>query len=102
MYVLLDSPLYKALSDTLFLFGLVFLFSNQAGIPDGVINVVTGFGLTAGAAIGSHMDIDKVIHCFIQNFGPFRFLSIREHKLESAMHMVRYSQFRLEVIFVIT
>ncbi|XP_010550864.1 PREDICTED: aldehyde dehydrogenase family 2 member C4-like [Tarenaya hassleriana] len=34
--------------------------ANQAGIPDGVINVVTGFGPTAGAAIASHMDIDKV------------------------------------------
>ncbi|GJV96787.1 aldehyde dehydrogenase family 2 member C4-like protein [Tanacetum coccineum] len=31
-----------------------------AGIPDGVINVVTEFGETAGAAIGSHMDIDSV------------------------------------------
>ncbi|GLT61497.1 hypothetical protein SLA2020_341990 [Shorea laevis] len=31
-----------------------------AGIPDGVLNVVTGFGETAGAAITSHMDIDKV------------------------------------------
>ncbi|KAA8534995.1 hypothetical protein F0562_029998 [Nyssa sinensis] len=33
-----------------------------AGIPDGVINVITGYGPTAGAAISSHMDIDKV--CF--------------------------------------
>ncbi|KAJ8442379.1 hypothetical protein Cgig2_018635 [Carnegiea gigantea] len=32
----------------------------MAGIPDGVINVVTGFGPTAGAAVASHMDIDKV------------------------------------------
>ncbi|KAK6248509.1 hypothetical protein QUC31_020074 [Theobroma cacao] len=31
-----------------------------AGIPDGVINVVNGFGETAGAAISAHMDIDKV------------------------------------------
>ncbi|GFQ03048.1 aldehyde dehydrogenase family 2 member c4 [Phtheirospermum japonicum] len=31
-----------------------------AGIPDGVLNVVTGYGHTAGAAISSHMDIDKV------------------------------------------
>uniref|UniRef100_A0A2N9FXP5 Aldehyde dehydrogenase 1 n=1 Tax=Fagus sylvatica TaxID=28930 RepID=A0A2N9FXP5_FAGSY len=31
-----------------------------AGIPDGVLNVVTGFGSTAGAAICSHMDIDAV------------------------------------------
>ncbi|XP_041001699.1 aldehyde dehydrogenase family 2 member C4-like [Juglans microcarpa x Juglans regia] len=31
-----------------------------AGIPNGVLNVVTGFGPTAGAAISSHMDIDGV------------------------------------------
>ncbi|CAK9172301.1 unnamed protein product [Ilex paraguariensis] len=35
-------------------------FSIQAGVPDGVINVITGYGPTAGAAISSHMDIDKV------------------------------------------
>jgi coniferyl-aldehyde dehydrogenase len=34
--------------------------AKQAGIPDGVLNVVPGFGPTAGAAISSHMDIDKV------------------------------------------
>ncbi|KAF5177765.1 Aldehyde dehydrogenase [Thalictrum thalictroides] len=34
--------------------------AKQAGIPDGVINVVTGFGPKAGAAISSHMDVDKV------------------------------------------
>ncbi|KAB1209217.1 Aldehyde dehydrogenase family 2 member C4 [Morella rubra] len=31
-----------------------------AGIPDGVLNIVTGFGPTAGAAVSSHMDIDAV------------------------------------------
>ncbi|KAI3928787.1 hypothetical protein MKW98_024388 [Papaver atlanticum] len=34
--------------------------SKLAGIPDGVLNVVNGFGPTTGAAICSHMDIDKV------------------------------------------
>ncbi|KAJ0977851.1 hypothetical protein J5N97_013325 [Dioscorea zingiberensis] len=34
--------------------------AKQAGIPDGVLNVVTGFGPTAGAALASHMDVDKV------------------------------------------
>ncbi|TWU60397.1 Phenylacetaldehyde dehydrogenase [Rubripirellula tenax] len=32
----------------------------EAGIPDGVVNIVTGFGETAGAAIASHDDVDKV------------------------------------------
>lgn len=32
----------------------------EAGIPDGVVNIVSGFGPTAGAAIAAHPDIDKV------------------------------------------
>ncbi|MBB3773460.1 aldehyde dehydrogenase (NAD+)/gamma-glutamyl-gamma-aminobutyraldehyde dehydrogenase [Angulomicrobium tetraedrale] len=32
----------------------------QAGLPAGVLNVVPGFGETAGQAIGRHMDIDAV------------------------------------------
>ncbi|KAK1601640.1 hypothetical protein QYE76_053536 [Lolium multiflorum] len=34
--------------------------AKEAGIPDGVLNIVPGFGPTAGAAIASHMDIDKI------------------------------------------
>ncbi|CAF2045839.1 unnamed protein product [Brassica napus] len=33
---------------------------HEAGLPEGVVNIVSGFGPTAGAAIASHMDIDKV------------------------------------------
>lgn len=32
----------------------------EAGFPPGVINIITGLGKVAGAAIASHMDIDKV------------------------------------------
>ncbi|QKX53116.1 uncharacterized protein TRUGW13939_00190 [Talaromyces rugulosus] len=32
----------------------------KAGFPPGVVNIVSGFGKTAGAAISNHMDIDKV------------------------------------------
>ena len=32
----------------------------QAGFPPGVLNIVPGYGPTAGAAIASHMDVDKV------------------------------------------
>lgn len=32
----------------------------EAGFPPGVINIVPGFGPTAGAAIAEHMDVDKV------------------------------------------
>jgi phenylacetaldehyde dehydrogenase len=32
----------------------------EAGVPNGVVNVVPGFGETAGAALTAHMDVDKV------------------------------------------
>ena len=32
----------------------------EAGMPDGVVNVVPGFGETAGAALAAHNDVDKV------------------------------------------
>ncbi|KAG8947137.1 aldehyde dehydrogenase (NAD(P)(+)) ald5 [Tulasnella sp. 424] len=32
----------------------------EAGFPPGVVNIVTGYGATAGSAISSHMMIDKV------------------------------------------
>jgi aldehyde dehydrogenase (NAD+) len=32
----------------------------EAGIPDGVVNIVPGFGETAGARLSSHPDVDKV------------------------------------------
>jgi phenylacetaldehyde dehydrogenase len=32
----------------------------EAGLPDGVVNVITGFGETAGAAVAAHPGIDKV------------------------------------------
>lgn len=32
----------------------------EAGFPPGVVNILPGFGPTAGAAIASHMDIEKV------------------------------------------
>ncbi len=32
----------------------------EAGIPDGVVNIVPGPGETAGAALVAHMDVDKI------------------------------------------
>ena len=32
----------------------------EAGIPDGVVNIVTGFGDEVGGAIAAHPDVDKV------------------------------------------
>lgn len=33
---------------------------NDVGFPPGVVNIVTGYGQTVGAAISAHMGIDKV------------------------------------------
>src|ERR1700734_3771140 len=32
----------------------------EAGVPDGVVNIITGFGETAGAALAAHPGVDKV------------------------------------------
>ena len=32
----------------------------EAGFPPGVINIISGFGKIAGAALTSHMDVDKI------------------------------------------
>ncbi len=34
--------------------------ASEAGIPDGVLNVVPGFGETAGRALGLHNDVDMI------------------------------------------
>jgi phenylacetaldehyde dehydrogenase len=32
----------------------------EAGIPEGVVNIVTGYGETAGAALAAHPDVEKI------------------------------------------
>ena len=32
----------------------------EAGLPPGVLNIVTGFGTEAGAPLASHSHVDKV------------------------------------------
>ncbi len=32
----------------------------EAGFPEGVVNILSGYGPTAGAAIAGHMDVDKI------------------------------------------
>ncbi|KAI9673071.1 MAG: aldehyde dehydrogenase (NAD(P)(+)) ald5 [Trizodia sp. TS-e1964] len=35
-------------------------YIKEAGFPPGVINIITGYGKVAGAALSSHMDVDKI------------------------------------------
>jgi phenylacetaldehyde dehydrogenase len=32
----------------------------EAGFPDGVVNILPGYGETAGAALAAHLDVDKI------------------------------------------
>ncbi|MER9921981.1 aldehyde dehydrogenase family protein [Mesorhizobium sp. M0048] len=34
---------------------------NEAGVPEGVVNIVTGTGDEAGAALAEHMGVDKIV-----------------------------------------
>ncbi|KAE8651561.1 aldehyde dehydrogenase family 2 member B7, mitochondrial [Cucumis sativus] len=39
---------------------LVAKLFHEAGLPEGVLNIVSGYGPTAGAALASHMEVDKL------------------------------------------
>jgi acyl-CoA reductase-like NAD-dependent aldehyde dehydrogenase len=45
--------------------------ATEAGIPEGVFNVVPGFGETAGQALGRHMDVDCVTFTGSTEVGKF-------------------------------
>jgi aldehyde dehydrogenase (NAD+) len=42
----------------------------QAGIPPGVINIITGDGPVAGAALAKHDGVDKVQDSTLPRSGP--------------------------------
>ena len=41
----------------------------NSGIPKGVVNIVTGYGETAGAALAHHPDVDKITFTGSQKWG---------------------------------
>jgi len=43
----------------------------EAGVPEGVLNVLPGFGETAGQALGRHMDVDMVAFTGSTEVGKF-------------------------------
>ena len=58
----------------------------EAGFPAGVVNVIAGFGPTAGAAISEHMEVDKVsTKTLVKSFSQikkikFNFITLNEMK----------------------
>jgi acyl-CoA reductase-like NAD-dependent aldehyde dehydrogenase len=55
----------------------------EAGLPQGVLNVVPGFGPTAGAALGRHPDVDKVAFTGSTEVGRFFLRYAAESNLKS-------------------
>jgi len=45
--------------------------ASEAGLPDGVMNVVPGFGEAAGKPLGLHMDVDKIAFTGSTEVGKF-------------------------------
>jgi aldehyde dehydrogenase (NAD+) len=54
----------------------------EAGFPPGVVNVIPGFGPTAGAAIASHADVDKVAFTGSTEVGKLIMKSAAESNLK--------------------
>jgi acyl-CoA reductase-like NAD-dependent aldehyde dehydrogenase len=55
----------------------------EAGLPAGVLNVVPGFGPTAGAALGQHMDVDKITFTGSTEVGKYFLRYAGESNLKS-------------------
>lgn len=70
--------------------------SKEAGFPPGVINVLPGYGPTAGAAIAEHPDINKVAFTgstevqFYFVFIYFIFLLITKFELFFGYHKINF------------
>lgn len=60
----------------------------QAGLPPGVLNVVSGYGPSDGAALASHMDVEKVFYELLVSCQLSR-------EIESLLHYKLYSTLKL-------
>ena len=54
----------------------------EAGFPDGVVNLVPGYGPTAGGAIARHMDVDKVAFTGSTEVGHLIMMAAAESNLK--------------------
>jgi aldehyde dehydrogenase (NAD+) len=59
----------------------------EAGFPPGVVNILSGYGPTAGAAIAKHMKIDKVAFTGSTAVGKM----IQQYAAQSNLKKVSYS-----------
>lgn len=76
--------------------------SVQAGFPPGVVNVIPGYGPTAGMAIAEHMEVDKVAFTGsteVKGFKTSTILPPNMHPLPSTLLLYRYNCIRRTVTY---
>ena len=61
----------------------------EAGIPEGVFNVLPGFGETAGQALGRHMDVDVLAFTGSTEVGKYFLTLLRRIQHEAGLAGVR-------------
>ncbi|KHN23562.1 Aldehyde dehydrogenase family 2 member B7, mitochondrial [Glycine soja] len=61
----------------------------EAGLPPGVLNVITGFGATAGASLCSHMDVDKTLELG----GKSPFIVCEDADVDAAVEAAHFALF---------
>ncbi|KAG4926318.1 hypothetical protein JHK85_052804 [Glycine max] len=73
------------------LLGLLSLWT--AGLPPGVLNVITGFGATAGASLCSHMDVDKQSEVTLELGGKSPFIVCEDADVDAAVEAAHFALF---------
>ncbi|KAK4423819.1 Aldehyde dehydrogenase family 2 member B7, mitochondrial [Sesamum alatum] len=77
-----QTPLSALLVSKLFL---------EAGLPDGVLNVISGYGPTAGAALCNHMDVDKPVTLELGGKSPF--IVCEDADVDKAVEVAHFALF---------
>ena len=84
----LGNTLVMKLAEQTPLTGLyVAALTKEAGFPDGVINIIPGYGPTAGAAIVRHPDVHKIAFTGSTEVGKL----IQVHTIQSISSLMRLS-----------
>ncbi|GJY08508.1 aldehyde dehydrogenase family 2 member B4, mitochondrial-like protein [Tanacetum coccineum] len=70
----------------------------EAELPPGVLNMVSGFGPTAGAAIASHMDVDKHLSIkLLELDGKSTFIVYEDANVDEAVDLAHAALFYNQV-----
>ncbi|RZB45929.1 Aldehyde dehydrogenase family 2 member B7, mitochondrial [Glycine soja] len=72
---------------------LIYSMHYKAGLPPGVLNVITGFGATAGASLCSHMDVDKQSEVTLELGGKSPFIVCEDADVDAAVEAAHFALF---------